>query len=73
MVIEPRAGVRRRARRQMDEASAVEDLAAEWRRRLQRQGGGAELVRCLGAGTFRHSAGQTRIGEGAHLDRPIAA
>jgi len=56
----------------MHKASAVEDLAAEWWRRLQRKGSGAELVRRLGAGAFCHSAGQTRIGEGAHLDRPIA-
>jgi len=57
----------------MHEACAVEDLTAEWRRRLQRKGSGTELVRRLGARTFRHSAGQTRIGEGANLDRPIAA
>ena len=56
----------------MHEASAVEDLAAEWRRRLQRKGSGAELIWRLGAGTFRHGASQTRIREGAHLDRPIA-
>ena len=54
----------------MSEASAIENFTAERRRRLQRQSSGAELVWRLGAGAFRHRAGQARTGEGAYLDRP---
>src|ERR1700730_12629496 len=57
----------------MSEASAIKDGIAKGRGRLQRQGGGAKLVRCLGASTFCHRAGEARSGEGANLDRPIAA
>jgi len=57
----------------MSQASAIENLAAERRRRLQRQGGGAELVWRLGAGALRHRAGQAGTGKGAYLDRPSAA
>ena len=73
MLVETRAGARRGAGRQMREAGAIEHLAAERRRRLQRQRGRAELVWCLRAGALGHRTGQGRIGEGADLDRPVAA
>ena len=57
----------------MSEAGAIKDGIAKGCCRLQRQGGGAKLVRCLGARTFCHRAGQTLIGKGADLDRPVAA
>ena len=72
-VVETRAGARRCAGRQMSEASAIEDLTAERSGGLQGQACGVELVWRLGAGALRHRAGQARICEGAHLDRPIAA
>jgi hypothetical protein len=72
-LVETRAGARRSARRQMSEASAIKDGISERRGRLQRQGGGAKLVWCLGARTLCHRAGQAWIGEGAYLDRPVAA
>src|SRR6516225_4296910 len=64
------ASARRRTRRQIGEAGAVEDGIAEGCSRLYEQSCGMELVRRLRAGALGHRARQALILEGSDLDRP---